>query len=626
VASHRTPKGAAKIAAGVVGTRWGENSMGRIGQIVSVAAVVLAAASAWASKDLTTINVTVSQVGYLPADQKIALVETNRDLLGVGAVARVLLQPGNTAALPDIPLATDRKRYGNFRHTYAVDFSALATAGTYVIEVRDGSNLLLATSPPTGVAADPFAALIPGALRFFGVQRSGNTAPLVHAPSHLNDGVAVGGPQDGLAVDLAGGWYDAGDYIKFSLTIAYASFMQLFALHELAPVGLAPSLRTAIRNEARIGLEYLLKAHPSPTAFYFQVADGRDHDAPFRLPENDTAYGGPRPAYYGLGANTAGKAAAALALGSEEWSVDDPSFALACKTAAEEIYALGKSIADGSATDPKFALLVSCIDQPGEYTANRLNCDFYNEDSWLDDMTVAAVELYEATGTAQYLTDGLAFGARLEAAYASLGLLNLHDEAFYKLYPHLPTSGTFTQAAALAQLQIDADRVRTRAAKDRYNTGQRTFLWGSAADMSGDAVTCLLFSKLTGDPVCRQTAHQQLDFLFGRNPFGVSLMAGAGTLYPLHPHHQVAFLLPAAWYTSGSIIGSLAGGLAKKSQYPFKGDPDLKTAVLGDTGAPFGPFQNGRFMYHDIHEDYVSNEPALDSNSNLLAALLGFAQ
>jgi hypothetical protein len=241
-------------------------------------------------------------------------------------------------------------------------------------------------------------------------------------------------------------------------------------------------------------------------------------------------------------------------------------------------------------------------------------------------MTTAAVELYEATGTAQYLTDAVAFGAQLEAAFASLGLLNLHDEAFYKLYPHLPTSGTFTQAAALAQLQIDADRVRMGAATDAYNSGQQSYLWGSAADMSGDAVTCLLFSKLTGDPTCHQAARWQLDFLFGRNPFGVSLLAGAGTLYPLHPHHQVAFLLPSDWYAPGNIVGSLAGGLAKKNQYPFRSDPDLKTAVLSDTGGPFAPFEHRRFMYHDIHEDYVSNEPALDSNSNLLAALLGVAQ
>ena len=583
----------------------------------------LVASSAWAAKDLTTVQVVLNQVGYAPADEKIALVETNRDLIDVAAVARVLIQPGGTPALPAIPLDVDRKRYGNFRHQYAVDFSALTTAGTYAVEIRDGSNALIATSPPTVVAVDPLATIVPGLVRFFGVQRSGNTAPLVHAPSHLDDGVAVGGPQDGLAVDLAGGWYDAGDYIKFSLTTAYASFLQLFALRELAPAGLAASLRTAIRAEARIGLEYLLKAHPTASAFYFQVADGLDHDSGDRLPENDTAYGGPRPAYYGLGANTAGKAAAALALGSEEWATDDPAFAAACLTAAQEIYALGKSIVEGTSTDPKFQLLVTCVETPAEYASDQLNCGFYNEDSWRDDMTIAAVTLYEASGSAPYLADAVAFGTSLEAAYASLGLLNLHDEALYKLYAHLPASGAFTQADVMAQLQIDAERVRSRALKDRYNAGQRSFLWGSAADMSGDAVTCLLYDKLAGDPQYRQIARRQLDFLLGRNPFGVSLVAGAGTLYPLHPHHQVAKLMPAAWYASGNIIGSLAGGLAKKSQYPFRGDPDLKAAVLGDTASPFAPFEHGRFNYHDIAADYVSNEPALDSNSNLLAAVLG---
>lgn len=591
--------------------------------LVIVGVCLLTAPSAWAAKDLTTVQVVVNQVGYAPADEKIALVETNRDLIAVGAVARVLTQPGGTPALPNIALAIDRKRYGNFKHQYQVDFSGLAAAGSYAIEIRDGSNALIAASPPTTIAADPFAAMVPGLIRFFGVQRSGNTAPLVHAASHLDDGVAVGGPQNGLAVDLAGGWYDAGDYIKFSLTTAYASFLQLFALRELAPAGLAAPLRTAIRTEARIGLEYLLKAHPTAGSFYFQVADGLDHDVGDRLPENDTAYGGPRPAYYGLGANTAGKAAAALALGSQEWAADDPSFAATCLTAAQEIYALGKSIVDGTSSDPKFQLLVSCVETPAEYAADALNCGFYEEDSWRDDMTMAAVTLYEATGTAQYLTDAVALGAELEAAYSSLGLLNLHDEALYKLHPHLPASGAFTQADVLAQLQIDAERIRKRALKDRYNAGQKSFLWGSAADMSGDAVTCELFNKLSGDPQYRQVARWQLDFLLGRNPFGVSLIAGAGTVYPLQPHHQVAKLLPAAWYAAGSVVGSVAGGPAKKSQYPFRGDPDLKAAVLGDVSSPFAPFEHGRFRYHDIHEDYVSNEPAIDANANVLAAVLG---
>jgi hypothetical protein len=584
------------------------------------------ATAALAARDLTTVAVAVNQVGYLPDDAKIALVETNRDLIGAAAVARVLVQPGNTPALADIPLANDRRHYGNFRHQFAVDFSALTALGSYAIEIRDGANALLATSPSFAVSADPYSPLIPADLRFFGVQRSGNTGPLIHAPSHLDDGMAVGGPQDGSAVDLAGGWYDAGDYIKFSLTIAHASFMQLFALHELAPADLAASLRGAIRDEARIGLEYLLKAHPTSTSFYFQVADERDHDQAFRLPEDDTAYTGPRPAYYGLGANTAGKAAAALALGSEEWAADDPAFAARCATAAEEIYGLGKSIVDGTSTDAKFALLVSCVLNPTEYAGGALNCDFYNEDSWLDDMTVAAIELYEATGTSQYRADAIGFAQSLEAAYASLGLLNLHDEAFYKVYPYLPTSGAFTQADALAQLQIDADRVRKQSSKDAYNVGQRSFLWGSAADIAGDAVTCLLFSKLTGDATYRQVARWQLDFLFGRNPFGVSLLAGVGTVYPLHPHHQVAFLRPSDWYAAGAIVGSLAGGLAKKSQYPFRSDPDLKAAVLGDTMSIFQPFENNRFQYHDITADYVSNEPSLDANSNLLAALLGVAE
>ena len=420
-----------------------------------------------------------------------------------------------------------------------------------------------------------------------------------------------------------GGWYDAGEYLKFSLTVAYASFMQLFALHELAPLDLAPLLRNAIRNEARIGLEYYSR-HTRRQRFYFQVADERDHDQPFRLPEDDTAYGGPRPAYTASApirpAKRPPRSRSAARVGERR---SDVRRALPGRRPGD--LRVGQEHRRRHLDRSEARTAGELCAQSERVRERNLDCDFYNEDSWLDDMTIGAIELYEATGTAQYLTDAVGFAQTLEAAYASLGLLNLHDEAFYKVYPHLPVSGSFTQANALAQLQIDADRIRKQVGKNPYNVGQRSFLWGSAADIAGDAVTCLLFSKLTGDPGCQQAARWQLDFLFGRNPFGVSLLAGAGALYPLHPHHQVAFLLASNWYASGNIIGSLAGGLAKKSQYPFRSDPDL-TAVLGDSVSIFQPFENNRFLYHDIHEDYVSNEPALDSNSNLLAALLGFAQ
>lgn len=594
--------------------------------LVALSAFILSASAAIATAavDLTTVQVNLNQVGYRPGDAKIALVETNRKLTDVGAVARILTYPALAAGpLADAPLTVDRKRYGKYRRNYEVNFSALVTPGTYVIQIRDSADILLSQSPPTTIAPAPFDALIPLALRFFGAQRCGSTSPLVHAACHSADGVAVGGPSDGSAVDVSGGWHDAGDYIKFASTISYVTFLQLFALRELAPPTLDPGLRTLVRDEARIGVEWLLKAHPTSTSFYFQVADTRDHDVDWRLPENDTVYPGGRPAYYGLGANLAGRTAAALALCAAEWQADDAPLAAACQTAAAEIYSLGRSIADGSSSDAKHALVVSCVETPEQYSANQLNCDFYAEDSWADDMALGAIELFELTGTMSYRTDALAYGAITGPAYEPLRPGAVNDIAFYEIYPHAPASGSgLTQPIVLSLLGEDADRIRDWAARDRYNVAEKKLLWGSSAQLAGDGVTCLLRAKLTGETACPLVARQQLDYLLGRNPFGASFLVGAGTVFPQNPHHGVAVLLPSAWYTPGMEIGSIAGGPARRSQYPFRGDPDFKAAILGDTASPFARFQHGKFHYHDLTADYVSNEPALDYNANLLALLL----
>ena len=95
-------------------------------------------------------------------------------------------------------------------------------------------------------------------------------------------------------------------------------------------------------DEARWGLEWMLKLHPAPDQLYHQVADDRDHIG-FRLPQNEIAdygwgKGGARVVYFADGrpqglqqfksestgvANLAGRYAAAMALAYQIWK-DDP--------------------------------------------------------------------------------------------------------------------------------------------------------------------------------------------------------------------------------------------------------------------------------------------------------------
>src|SRR5262249_33983068 len=120
-----------------------------------------------------------------------------------------------------------------------------------------------------------------------------------------------------------------------------------------------------ILDEARWGLEWMLKLHPAPEALYHQVADDRDHIG-FRLPQDETAdygwgRGGARVVYFADGrpqglrqyqsestgvANVAGRYAAAMALAHETWKGGDErerEWAKRCLEAGKQVFGMGRA-------------------------------------------------------------------------------------------------------------------------------------------------------------------------------------------------------------------------------------------------------------------------------------------
>ena len=215
-----------------------------------------------------------------------------------------------------------------------------------------------ARSLPFGVGGRVLAELPDQLLEFMRQQRCGYN-PWLRVKCHQLDGRTAYGPLPaGTQIDARGGWHDAGDLLKYHLTSGNATAQMLLAhaLGRRRAQGLAASptawtpwailARTAmpdILDEARWGLEWMLKLHPAPDQLYHQVADDRDHIG-FRLPQDEIAdYGwgkGARAVVYfadgrpqGLRqfqsestgvANLAGRYAAAMALAYQTWK-DDPA-------------------------------------------------------------------------------------------------------------------------------------------------------------------------------------------------------------------------------------------------------------------------------------------------------------
>ena len=142
------------------------------------------------------------------------------------------------------------------------------------------------------------------------MQQCGMACAQWHEDCHPDDGTIVGGPRDGQYLNASGGWHDAGDYMKFVETTSYATAMMLFACDNFPQLARNPGHLAAsdttplLLTHARVGLEWLLKMHPAPNEFYYQVGDESDHNT-WRLPEHDNVAKNdkwkPRPVYFGVG-------------------------------------------------------------------------------------------------------------------------------------------------------------------------------------------------------------------------------------------------------------------------------------------------------------------------------------
>ncbi|MGI9165475.1 MAG: glycoside hydrolase family 9 protein [Pyrinomonadaceae bacterium] len=291
-----------------------------------------------------------------------------------------------------------------------------------------------------------------------------------------------------------------------------------------------------ILDEARWGLDWMLKLHPTADQFYHQVADDRDHKG-WRLPQNEVVdYGwGPgsyRVVYFADGrpqglreyksksngvANLAGRYVAAMGLGYQIWK-NDPrlsQYARRLLGAAREVYALGRA-SEG-------------VQQGNSYGAPYR----YEETTWADDMEWGAAELFRATGERQYLEDARRY-ARLAASESWMGQ---EQTGHYQYYPFMNlghfrlydlVDSKFRKVLA-GYYRDGIVRSASASKKNPYGLGV-PFIWCSNNLTVALATQCVLYKKMTGDLRYHAFMGNQRDWLLGRNPWGVSMF----TMIPEH--------------------------------------------------------------------------------------------
>ncbi|NER23880.1 MAG: hypothetical protein F6J96_24880 [Symploca sp. SIO1C2] len=203
---------------------------------------------------------------------------------------------------------------------------------TFIVNLNNPNNAAIANAQGTGTIEDDdfnYGEALQKSILFYYGQRSGellDTNPFPwRGDSAVNDGSDVG-------IDLSGGYYDAGDHVKFGLPGAASMTMLSWGAIEYRDAYQQSGQLAEILDSIKWGTDYFLKAHitdhQGTKEFYGQVGDGNIDHAYWGAPEDMMME---RPAYkidrQNPGSDLAGETAASLAAASIAFRTIDEAYA-----------------------------------------------------------------------------------------------------------------------------------------------------------------------------------------------------------------------------------------------------------------------------------------------------------
>jgi hypothetical protein len=515
------------------------------------------------------IFIRFNQLGFLPADIKSAVVLSNSKLEGKQFSIK------NTRGSDGIytnSFGINLGAYGSFSYSYKIDFSKIRTSGEYYFQFgQQKSNTFK-------ISDNVYSGIADSLLEFFKVQRCGYTNPFLHEVCHISDAAQLldGKRTIDMKVDVTGGWHDAGDYVKILNTTAFSTYMLLFSYDFDSSKFSVDKNRNSVPDileEAKVGLDWMLRAYYDKNKLITQVQDLRDHDVGWRLPEKD-AVGFDRPAYVGIGKNLIGIYSATMALAYRIWNnkLNYPEFANQCLTAAQNLYSLYRLVPD--------------VDTSGS--------GVYLDKTYEGKMALGAVELYLSTNKSGYLSDATVFADSAKADYWwSWG--NINSLAHFRLGTLFPKYAEY--------ILKNLEEFNRKKNDNLFGKGV-SLSWGTNVTLLGITLQNILYKKLSNDSRFDSVSVFARDYILGRNQWGISFINNVGKVTTKNFHHQVA-------YFKGRLPGGFSAGPAtrefvEKSKIPFE-KPDR-----------LARFQTDDSYYRDDRNDYITNEPTITGNATAI--------
>lgn len=402
--------------------------------------------------------------------------------------------------------------------------------------------------------------------------------------SAVNDGSDVGH-------DLTGGWYDAGDHVKFGFPMAYSTTVLAWGVIEYEDAYANAGQLDEIKRNLRFVCDYFMKCHTAPNEFYAQVGDGGDDHAwwgsaevmPMARPSSKVDISKP-------GSDVAGETAAALAACSMVFKNSDPVYSAQLLSHAKQLYDFADTYRG------KYSDAIPGVGQ------------FYNSWSGYNDEIVwGAAWLYLATNDNIYLNkaeteyDNLNTEPQSDTRSYRWGLA--WDDKSYGIYILLSKITGDQKYKTDAERSLDFWTTGYNGERVSYSPGGQAHLtqWGSLRHAVNTAFLAFVYSDFVDTPKA-QTYHdfavRQVNYTLGDNPRNSSYMIGFGNNPPLNPHHRTAH---------GTWTNNLNGEPADNRHIIY--------------GALVGGPSSANDAYEDDRGDYIANEVACDYNACYTGAL-----
>lgn len=491
--------------------------------------------------------------------------------------------------------------------------------------------LIVKTVPrhhPAPPPEDNYTQALHKVLLFFNAQKSGKLPKNNNVSWRGNSALKDGSMQ---SQDLVGGYYDAGDNIKFGFPGAFTITVLSWSVIEYSAKYEAIGELDHVKELIKWGADYMLKTFnasaPSISVVWGQVGTGgppggqtpNDHYC-WERPE-DMDYD--RQAYScGACSDLAAEMAAALAAASIVFK-DNRAYSLKLVNGARVLFAFSRN-------------------SRGRYCKAIPDAEvYYNSTGYWDEYIWGGAWMYYATGNSSYLqlvtNPGIAAHAGASGGWKYYGIFDWDNKlagaqvvlSRFRMmmnpgYPYEEVLRQYNNETNIIMCsylpQFKAFNV-TKGGLMQFNYGNPQSLQYAAsaaflAAVYADYLTVADAPGWTCGPnfmlkqVLRDFARSQVDYILGNNPAKMSYVVGFSKRYPTHVHHRGASI----------PRGKSSRGCTSGYRYRDAKSPNPHVLVGAMVGGP-----NAHDHFADIRSNYNYTEPTIAGNAVLAAALIALS-